>query len=41
MSDYWEDIAFRCYRKYERLVDLLAIKEDKEKCSFLDLKPYQ
>lgn len=26
--DYWEDITFQCYRKYERLVDLIVIKRD-------------
>ena len=31
LKDCWEDITYRCYRKYERLVDLLAIKQDREK----------
>lgn len=30
-SEYWENITFQCYRKYERLIDLLAIKQDKDK----------
>lgn len=28
--DDWKYIAYRCYIKYERLVDLLAIKRDKK-----------
>ena len=27
----WKYISYRCYLKYERLVDLLAIKQDEEK----------
>lgn len=38
MIDYWEDITFQCYRKYEKLVDLLAINEDKERCKREDIK---
>ncbi len=30
-KEYWKDITFQCYRKYEKLVDLLAIKNDKDK----------
>lgn len=38
MVDYWEDITFQCYRKYERLVDLLVIRQE-EKCKQEDLNP--
>ncbi len=29
-TDYWKDITFQCERKYERLIDLIAIKRDKK-----------
>ena len=27
----WEDITYQCYREYERLIDLLAIKLDENR----------
>ncbi len=28
--DYWKEISYQCYLKYERLIDFLAIKRDKK-----------
>ena len=28
--EYWKDIAYRCYRKYEYLVDKIALSQSEK-----------
>lgn len=34
----WKEIARQCLRKYERLVDLIAIEKDKKSKEYVDYK---
>ena len=37
-QDVWKEIARKCHRKYERLVDLIAIEKDKKSKEYVDYK---
>ena len=37
-QEIWKEIARRCHRKYERLVDLIAIEKDKKSKDYVNYK---